>query len=78
MEHVIDRSSRRVLTNPAGVTGELVEMTEDSLAAAVGGRRRYWRRSVSLTRMSWATTSAGCWGEMLTMTMAANRSSNQM
>ena len=37
MEHVIDRSSRRVLTNPAGVTGELVEMTEDSLAAAVGG-----------------------------------------
>ena len=37
MEHVIDRSGRRMLTNPAGVTGELVEMTEDSLAAAVGG-----------------------------------------
>ena len=37
MEHVISRNSRRVLTNPAGTTGELVEMDEDSLAAAVGG-----------------------------------------
>jgi type IV pilus assembly protein PilY1 len=37
MEHVINRGSRRVLTNPAGATGELVEMDVDSLAAAVGG-----------------------------------------
>ena len=37
LEHVISRDSRRVLTNPAGVTGELVEMDENSLAAAVGG-----------------------------------------
>jgi type IV pilus assembly protein PilY1 len=37
MEHLISRGSRRVLTNPAGVTGELVDMDEDSLAAAVGG-----------------------------------------
>ena len=37
MEHVMDRGSRRVLTNPPGFTGELVEMDENSLAAAVGG-----------------------------------------
>ena len=37
LEHLLDRRSRRVLTDPSTSSGVLIEIDEESLAAAVGG-----------------------------------------